>query len=131
VTLGYPGAVGPTFWTRALVRGGTIAWVNPRSPEREPLLVDSMLFPGNSGGPVIKPSVGVNRGGGFDVGAKPAFLGIVSQGRTEAMPLTAGGKKIEITTPAGPENVVAGQFIGVAVIEPAVRVRELIDRLRE
>jgi len=130
LVLGYPGAVGRTFWTRALVRGGTIAWVNPASPATERLVVDSLLFPGNSGGPVIKVPIGMGRMGGFEVGTIPRFLGIVSEGRTEQMPLTVDGKEIEIQGPAGKAAIVAGQHIGVAVIEPAAKVRELIELIK-
>jgi hypothetical protein len=55
------------------------------------------------------------------------FLGIVSEGQIQAMPLTAGGKTIEAEGPTGPERVLSQQFIGMGVIEPAARVLELIE----
>jgi len=54
---------------------------------------------------------------------------IGNPGRTVEMPLTAGGKRVEIQAPTGAERVVAGQFVGVAVIEPAARVLELIEEM--
>jgi len=127
MVLGYPGAVGSTFWTRALVRGGIVAWINSKNPMGEQFVVDSLLFPGNSGGPVFKVPSGVGRRGNIVAGDKVSFLGIVSQGRKLQMPLVATERKIEISEPTGPISLVAEQWIGVGVVEPAERVRELLD----
>jgi hypothetical protein len=126
LALGYPGAVGASYWTRALVRGGTVAWVDPKNAATEPLLVDAMLFPGNSGGPVIKVPIGMQRTGAFAVGNTPKFLGIVSRGRTEKMQVTVGGQPVEFERPEGRAEMIAEQFIGAAVIEPAARVAEVM-----
>lgn len=123
---GFPGAVGPSFWTKALVRSGIIAWVHPSAPEEQPLLIDAMVFPGNSGGPVFRIPTGIDRYGNFIVGGKPSFLGIVSQGRRQAVPLTAGGKEIELQGPAGPMKIVSEDWIGVGIVEPASKVLELL-----
>ena len=126
IVLGYPGAVGPTFWTRAVVRSGIIAWVNPKNPAGEQLVIDSMIFPGNSGGPAFKIPTGIDRHGNFAIGGRVAFLGIVSQGRKQVMPLVAEGKQIEIQGSQGPISVVTEQWIGVGILEPPVRVAELL-----
>jgi Trypsin-like peptidase domain len=127
VVLGYPGAIGDGFWTRAVVRGGVVAWVSPHSPAGDHLLVDSLLFPANSGGPVFRVPSGTDRQGTGPVGSRGAFLGIVARGPQGGMPLSAGDRKIAIEGPAGRTAVVAAQRVGVGVIEPAARVRELID----
>lgn len=135
VVLGYPGAVGHAFWTRAVVRGGTVAWVDPTAPTLKPLLIDSQLFPGNSGGPVFRVPTGIDKSGDFrwPQGGKVTFLGIVSRGPTTRMPPAAesGRTRIEIDGPKGKEAVVAPQLTGLGLVEPAARVRELIELLRE
>lgn len=125
---GYPGAVGPAFWTRALLRSGAIAWVHPSKPAEEPLLIDAMIYPGNSGGPVFREPTGMTRDGNFQIGGGLAFLGIVSQGRKQPMPLTAGGQKIEIPGPKGPTTLVSESWMGIGVVEPASRVLRLLER---
>ncbi len=127
LVFGYPGAVGQSFWTRALVRSGVIAWVDPKSPTEAPLLIDALVFPGNSGGPVFRVPTGADKYGNFNVGGRPAFLGIVSQGRRQTTPVSAGGKQIEMQGPQGAVSVVAEEWIGVGVIEPAARVMQLLN----
>jgi len=56
LVIGYPGAVGPQFWTRAVVRSGVVAWIDPVKPLERTFLVDAMVFPGNSGGPGVQVS---------------------------------------------------------------------------
>jgi hypothetical protein len=99
---GYPGAVGMSFWTRALLRSGAIAWVHPSKPSEEPFLIDAMVYPGNSGGPVFKDPTGMKRDGGFQVGGRLAFLGIVSQGRkqpTRVVAIPSGGTQPKALPP--------------------------------
>jgi hypothetical protein len=127
---GYPGAVGATFWTRALVRSGSIAWVDPTNPTKSPLLIDAMLFPGNSGGPVFTVPSGVNRQGSFVAGGRPAFVGVVSQGRRQATPVSAGGKPVEIPGEKGALPVFSEEWIGIGVVEPASKVVEVIAAAR-
>ena len=127
IVLGYPGAVGPSFWSRAIARQGIISWVSPNKPELNLLLIDSNVFPGNSGGPVFKLPTGTDRHGNFVVGGKVAFLGIISEGRTQELPLTAGGKEIQIQGEKGPQTLLSANFIGIGVVEPAARVKELLS----
>lgn len=126
LVFGYPGAVGPAFWTKAVVRMGIVAWISPDNPLSSTFLIDSLIFPGNSGGPVFKVPTGVDQFGNLNVGGKVAFLGIVSQGRKEANPLYAGGKTIEIQGPKGTVALVSEQWIGIGVVEPAAKVKELL-----
>ncbi len=131
--LGYPGALEPTFWRDALVRAGVIAWVDPKEPVAQPLLVDSDLLPGNSGGPVFRVPGGMDRFGNLVVGGRASFLGIVSRGPLQAMPVTAGGKPITMQPPANPNTssspvpLLTDNLTGIAVIEPAARVRILLE----
>lgn len=128
VVLGYPGAVGPHFWTRAIVRQGIISWVSPTKPRSGVFLIDSNVFPGNSGGPVFKLPAGTDRHGHFAAGGKVAFLGIVTQARIQKLPLTVGGKELEIQLQGRkkPETPFVPSFVGLGVIEPALRVKQLL-----
>lgn len=130
LVFGYPGAVGSSFWTRALVRSGVIAWLDPNTPLEAPLLIDAAVFPGNSGGPVFRIPTGSDRFGNFSLGGRPAFVGIVSQGRREATPVSAGGKHVEMQGPEGSVKMVSEGWIGVGVIEPANRVLQLLNAAR-
>jgi hypothetical protein len=86
-----------------------------------------MIYPGNSGGPVFREPTGMTRDGSFQIGGALSFLGIVSQGRRQPMPLTAGGKPIELQGPAGPTALVSESWMGIGVVEPASRVRRLLE----
>jgi len=128
VVLGYPGAVGPHFWTRAIVRQGIIAWVSPTKSQSTPFLIDSNVFPGNSGGPVFKLPAGTDRHGHFAAGGKVTFLGIVTQARIQKLPLTVGGKELEVQLKGRkkPEALFVPSFVGLGVIEPALRIKQLL-----
>lgn len=126
LVFGYPGAVGPAYWTSAVLRTGIVAWISPENPLSNTFLIDSLVFPGNSGGPVFKVPTGVDQYGNLNVGGKVAFLGIISQGRKEANPLYAGDRTIEMQGPKGPVKVVSEQWVGVGVVEPASKVKELL-----
>jgi len=123
---GYPGAVGPSYWTRAVIRTGIVAWVSPEKPLYNTCLIDSLIYPGNSGGPVFKVPTGVDQFGNLNVGGKVAFLGIISKGRKEFNPLSAKGKAIKIQGSTGPVVLLSEQWIGIGVVEPAARVKELL-----
>jgi hypothetical protein len=128
VVLGYPGAVGPYFLTRALMRRGIIAWVDPHDPLEKPLLIDAMIFPGNSGGPVLKIPFGIRQDGNFDVGGRAAFLGIVTQTKGQYFPVLEknGNEPIKIIGEKGPIEIVSPHLVGIGLVEPASRVRELL-----
>ncbi len=126
--LGYPGAVGHRFWSHALVRQGMISWVSPGAPGSEVFLVDSNMFPGNSGGPVFKLPAGTDREGRFAVHDEVAFLGIVSQARIQMMALIAGGKELEVhfKKKKKPEPLLIPSFVALGIVEPAFRVKQLL-----
>jgi V8-like Glu-specific endopeptidase len=75
---GYP-ALAKTRLTKAIARGGIVAWTDTNSPYSSPFLIDCAIFPGNSGGPVFKSPSSLNRAGSFQVGSKVALLGIAIQ----------------------------------------------------
>ena len=79
VILGYPGIVGNEYLVRSIVRAGIVAWLSPDDPYGKPFLIDANIYPGNSGGPVIKIPTGITKEGGFSVGGKVSLLGIVSK----------------------------------------------------
>lgn len=129
VVLGYPGAVGPHFWSRAIVRQGIVSWVSPAKPQAEVFLIDSNVFPGNSGGPVFKLPSGTDRQGRFAAGRKVGLLGIVTQARIQKLPLIAGGKELEVQLKGKkrPETLFVPSFVGLGVVEPAFRVKQLLS----
>ena len=81
LVLGYPGIVGNQYLVRAISRSGIVAWLNPEEPYQKPFLIDANIYPGNSGGPVIKVPAGPDRFGNFVLGGGGGakLLGIVSQ----------------------------------------------------
>jgi S1-C subfamily serine protease len=80
---GFPAAVnslvGNEALVRAITRGGVVAWTDPNGPLDNPFLIDANVLPGNSGGPVFRVPSGMARTGGFAIGGRVAFLGIVTQ----------------------------------------------------
>ena len=50
MVLGYPAAFDIPDSPRAIVRQGIVSWVSPARPGSEVFLIDSHVFPGNSGG---------------------------------------------------------------------------------
>jgi hypothetical protein len=113
--LGYPGIAGLGHLNKALLRAGIIAWVDPKDAVNSPILVDTMLFPGNSGGPVFSGPVGMGKNNGLKLGGPSYFLGIVSKGCSDQVPIQM--------VPSGP---VSTQCPGIGIIEPAARVAELL-----
>ncbi len=130
VVLGYPGAVGASFWTKAVLRSGVVAWTSPTAAATEPFMVDCNIFPGNSGGPVIRIPTGVDRYGSFGIGGRVSFLGIVSSGPRQFFPTVAGGKEYSLPGPQ-PATVLSASLMGLAVIEPAARVHDLLEQAVE
>ena len=128
LVLGYPGAVGPSFGPRAMVRQGIVSWVSRTKPESSVFLIDSHVFPGNSGGPVFKLPSGMDCEGHYAPGGNVSFLGVVTQARIQKIPLTVGGKEVEIKFRGRktPETLLAPSFMAIGLIEPALRVKELL-----
>jgi hypothetical protein len=98
---GFPGAgsaiAGPNGLVRAITRSGIIAWTDPSGPMDNPLILDSNILPGNSGGPAFKVPSGLSKSGSFVVGGRVAFLGIVTSG-LEA-PVQVGDIPLKVPAP--------------------------------
>jgi len=130
--LGYPASEDPKEpWsriTRPLLRHGIIAWVSPSRPEDALIVVDAAISPGNSGGPVFRVPSGVDRLGNFVLGQKVTFLGIATQMRLTTLPLVVGGGAAPEVDEKGKPNPKAQSPVGLGVVEPAARVRLLLER---
>ncbi|MDP2036471.1 MAG: serine protease [Ignavibacteria bacterium] len=125
--LGYPASIGAEYWNKALLREGIISWIAPKSDNKSKLLIDCEVFPGNSGGPVFKVPTGIGRDGSFQVGGQVKFIGIVSQRRFSETPVKIGQEDV---TDAKGKKLYSLESIGIGVVEPAIRVRELLDNMR-
>ncbi|MBI5854763.1 MAG: trypsin-like peptidase domain-containing protein [Nitrospirae bacterium] len=127
VLLGYP-EIGRGSYVQTLVRQGLVSWVSPNRPGSSPLLIDSHVFPGNSGGPVLALPHGFERPGENSAGEAAKFVGLATQSRILELPMLAGGKEVEIhfkgRRPS--ETLLAPQFVGIGVVEPAMRVGQLL-----
>jgi len=128
---GYPGAVGPDYWTKPIVRNGVIAHVNYKHFGDVPFLIDAMVFPGNSGGPVFTVPSGMKRFGNFGIGGQSKFLGIVSSVYRESINVEpASTSFVETSTDSINTHYKTFDFIGLSVIEPAEKVKELFQALK-
>jgi hypothetical protein len=121
---GYPGAVGVSYWSKPLVRQGIISYIDVKEFGKKPILVDAMVFPGNSGGPVFTVPTGMSRNGSMQIGGRSAFLGIVSKAARQYLEV----EKIKVD----PDSTAYKTFdyMGLGIIEPANRVKELLESLR-
>lgn len=124
MVLGYPEAVGGDFWNDAVVRQGVVAWLDRRNDVNGRVLIDADVFPGNSGGPVFRVPSGMGKDGSFHIGGRAAFVGIVSSGQLQAMPITAAGAPV---VSEGGGQALSHSFIGIGLLEPASRVRTLLE----
>jgi hypothetical protein len=119
--LGFPGLVGEEYQQRALMRAGIIAWTDSSDPSAHEFLVDSRIFPGNSGGPVLSSAAGMNRDASISSGKRIKLLGIVSK-TINAKPELALGMSL-------PDDAMVIGAAGVGVIEPAHELLELMAQL--
>ena len=124
LVLGYPSSVGMEFWTKAILREGIIAWVPPDENYDGKILIDCDVFPGNSGGPVFKVPIGVDKKGTILSGGKIQFIGIVSQRRFSQTQVILDNKEI-----IDPNKLHSFESIGIGVIEPSMRVTELLNMI--
>ncbi len=125
VVLGFPGIVGNEYLVRAITRAGIIAWLNPDDPYGRPFLIDANIYPGNSGGPVIRVPTGTDKFGSFSIGGKPTLLGIVSQapGVNQDITLNVPGSLSPLQLK---QNLPLG---GTGVIEPALKIPDLLKKI--
>ncbi|GMV49395.1 MAG: hypothetical protein NBKEAIPA_03241 [Nitrospirae bacterium] len=128
VVLGYPTAFDLPDSPRAIVRQGIVSWVSPSRPGSEVFLIDSHVFPGNSGGPVFRLPAVMNRQGHLATAGTVALLGIVTQARIQILPLMAGGKQVELHLEdrKASEPLLALSYIGLGMVEPAYRIKQLL-----
>jgi len=125
ITLGYPGIVGREYLIRAISRGGIIAWLNPQNPHDSRFLIDCNVYPGNSGGPVILVPGGFDKFGNFNIGGRPALLGIVVEapGQSQEVSLNVPGVRTPLILH---QEIPVG---GTGVVEPASKVSKLLQSL--
>lgn len=125
--LGYPGSVGKTYWTRALLRKAIISWV-PKKLDTKKFLIDCNVFPGNSGGPVFtKIPTFPMMGDTSDYDKMYKFIGIVIERRfnyNKVQSLNNG--KLNPIKDANGFSVYSAESIGVGVVEPAKNVLSLL-----
>jgi hypothetical protein len=134
---GYPGEIrsltSPDSLTRAVTRSGIIAWTDPKGPLDNPLLLDSNLMPGNSGGPAFRVPGGINKFGIMGIGGPAVFLGIVSQNVEEFFQVEADGRVVlkqwEDRPIPSVEQVGVIGVGGLGKIEPAAKVQKLLDQM--
>jgi hypothetical protein len=118
---------------RAITRSGIIAWTDPNGSSENPLLLDSNILPGNSGGPAFKVPSGLNKYGTFVVGDRIAFLGVVTSDLRGYYTVTADGRVVQIRFPDLPLPSIAQVGVvgigGLGRVEPAFKVRKLVDQM--
>jgi hypothetical protein len=144
--LGYPGSVGKTYWTRALVRKGVISWVPNEKIGEKKFLIDANVYPGNSGGPVITeiPTIQFRDTTSNDLSKDYRFLGIVIERRFDYNVVSTGKNKIvrdssgivitsknKNITKSPNDFLYSRESIGIAVVEPAENVLVLLQSLDE
>ncbi len=125
---GYPGAVGPRYWTKPIIRSGVIAYVDMNKFGKVPILINAMVFPGNSGGPVFTVPTGMTKNGSFRIGGSSAFLGIVSSVHRQSIELEKTSYYIQsVKSDSLSTHYKTFDFMGLAVIEPSQRVKEILE----
>ncbi len=129
VVLGYPDTLAPDFGARPMVRQGIVSWVSSKTPESSLFCIDSHVFPGNSGGPVFRWTEKLDRSKRNQGKPDVCFLGLVTQARIHQLHLLAGGKEIEIHLQKKKphETLFSQSYIGLGLVEPATRVKELLQ----
>ncbi len=123
---GYPSAVGAQFHNKAIIRSGIISWTPNAFGEHAQILIDCEVFPGNSGGPVFSQPNYFDSKGGYHVGEDVKILGIVTQRRLSTTETFIENKENPITDNQG-NKLLSYESIGIGVVEPAIRIRELLD----
>jgi hypothetical protein len=88
----------------------------------KPFLIDANIYPGNSGGPVIKIPIGVDKYGTYNLSGKPLLLGVVSKapGVDQDVSLTVPGYPVPLhlkqSLPLGGTGVIEPGFKKIAAI---------------
>jgi hypothetical protein len=134
---GFPGdssaLIGPNGLVRAVTRSGIIAWTDPNGALENPLLLDSNILPGNSGGPAFKVPSGLDKFGGFAIGGRVAFLGVVTEDLQGYYTVQGDGRILQMQYPDLPhpsiEQVKVVGIGGMGKVEPASKIKKLIDSI--
>jgi len=132
MVLGFPGAVGrslgSSFMTLPLARRGIISWLPTTIDMQRAILVDTMAFPGNSGGPVFnEPQRWDEYGNTIDKPQPSLFIGIVSKAAIQPVELKAveiSGTRTKVLKPFSRD------YMGLTQIEPADCVKELLEQVK-
>ena len=115
--------------TLPLARRGIISWLPSSEDMPQAILVDTMAFPGNSGGPVFnEPQRWDEYGKVISKPQSPQFIGIVSKAAIQPVELKAvqiSGAQAKVFKPFSLD------YMGLAQVEPADRVKELLDQVTE
>jgi len=126
VALGYPGIVGNQYLVRAIVRLGIVSWADPVAPFEKAFLIDANIYPGNSGGPVIKVPFGLSKSGLAGLPALPKLLGIVSEAPAQIQDIT-------LSVPGVMLPIRLHQLIpvgGTGIIVPASKIVRLLESMK-
>ena len=130
IVLGYPSLIGEDFLMSPYARGGIVSWTDITDGTNKPFLVDSNLYPGNSGGPVFHNRSGMARtGNGVQLGGGIKLIGIVSKGAVQEAPVMSAGVPIQTRDPFGNVNPAQAMVLGVGgigLIEPISKARGLL-----
>lgn len=125
---GYPDILDQNFRTRALIRSGIISWIDPKNPTDNVILIDSDIYPGNSGGPVMKIPSGMDKYGNFSLGDKVKFIGIVSAKRATRSSIYDSQNRT-ILDPSG-KPAFTWESVGIGTVESADRVKALLNKVK-
>ena len=124
--------MGATYWTRPVVRYGIISWTPSETTDYIPFLIDSMVFPGNSGGPVFRIPSGMKKNGSFGIGGPASLVGIVSAVKTQPVTLEySDDNEIVAISDTEAKSIESFDYMGLAVVVPAEKVEELINQLND
>lgn len=124
---GYPNAVGLDYLNKPLLRSGIIAWLPSGEQSQNKILIDCPIYPGNSGGPVFLSPVSVSPDGGFQTN-DVKFIGIVTERRFSESDIYLIQKEMKpaLAQDSLGNKLISLESIGIGVIEPASKVRELL-----
>ncbi len=126
--IGFPGIGGLEYATKPIIRKGAIAWISPQMPDKTPFLIDCDIFPGNSGGPIFIQNSGVDKYGDIRITGEISFIGIVSKRLVKINPIVS--ENFPIFRDAKGGQVFSQESFSLGVVEPAERVRELLEHTR-
>lgn len=131
IVLGFPGAIrsslGPSFLTMPIARGGLISWIPSSENMPKAILIDSMVFPGNSGGPVFNlPKYWDEYGIPYKKPQSAGFLGIVIKSAIQPMDIKAIQVKSSSNKKFKPLSL---DYMGLAQLEPGNVILELLDEV--